>query len=628
MRKSSLIFLPLLFIAFAASAQTIPVDLEIGYRWSNVDGNENLYRSQINERDGFMIRSLTFFTNGPASTDFRIDATDLGAGPVSSIRVNTGKSDSYRLRLGYRSIDSFNNVPAFELHTIDRTRTMFDADLEVLSLSSKFTPFIGYSWARNQGPGTLTYALGADEFRLGSDLDETDREFRVGSSFNFGKVTGQVTQGWRTLKSEELLSLTTLAGGGMNPGSILGKPISADTITRNSKTNVDAPFTNAYVMADFIPRVKLIGDFYRFSSESTGDEVEAATGSFVSFGIARFFQGLTETTSSNAKNDTWRGGARAEITITDAITFQAGYRTEHRELEGAGIISSLYRDTLTFGGLDPRNVEEVLLSSSALDRDEDVISGILSIRTAGPLTFRVGYSVADQKFDIAQDLSEIVVPGNQDGVFNRSVKTFDATATFSKRLFSIGGSWRTDSADTAVLRTDFVDRNRLRVRASFHTPGNLFRAGVTAEDTKQSNDITGVEFDATGRQYIADLEIAPVAALRLRGSYAQFKADSTITTRRPETFALDTSVYEEDGTSIEGGIGLLVKKASIDASIARFDNDGSLPFTMDRYRVRAGYDFVPRVGFIVEWSQDEYQESAASGHFDAHRYGLFLHLRP
>lgn len=628
MRKSSLIFLPLLFIAFAASAQTIPVDLEIGYRWSNVDGNENLYRSQINERDGFMIRSLTFFTNGPASTDFRIDATDLGAGPVSSIRISTGKSDGYRLRLGYRSIDSFNNVPAFELHTIDRTRTMFDADLEVLSLSSKFTPFIGYSWARNQGPGTLTYALGADEFRLGSDLDETDREFRVGSSFNFGKVTGQVTQGWRTLKSEELLSLTTLAGGGMNPGSILGKPISAETITRNSKTNVDAPFTNAYVMADFIPRVKLIGDFYRFSSESTGDEVESATGSFVSFGIARFFQGLTETTSSNAKNDTWRGGARAEITITDAITFQAGYRTEHRELEGAGIISSLYRDTLTFGGLDPRNVEEVLLSSSALDRDEDVISGILSIRTAGPLTVRLGYSVADQKFDIAQDLSEIVVPGNQDGVFNRSVKTFDATATFSKRLFSIGGSWRADSADTAVLRTDFVDRNRLRVRASFHTPGNLFRAGVTAEDTKQSNDITGVEFDATGRQYIADLEIAPVAALRLRGSYAQFKADSTITTRRPETFALDTSVYEEDGTSIEGGIGLLVKKASIDASIARFDNDGSLPFTMDRYRVRAGYDFVPRVGFIVEWSQDEYQESAASGHFDAHRYGLFLHLRP
>jgi len=638
MKRSLFAVLPLLLIAATAGAQTIPVEVEIGYRWADVSGNENLYRTQINEREGFVLRSLSFFTSAKAADHFRVDATDLGATPAGALRVDAGRTGAYRLRLGYRAFDTFNSLPAFAnpvlaqgitpgQHTWDRTRTMFDADLEFLSFG-KLTPFVGYSWSRNEGPGTMTYFLGSDEFSLGSDLEETGREIRAGTSFSLGKVSGSVTQGWRSLKSTESLSLTQGAGAGNNPGSILGQPISATKITRNSKIDVDAPFTNAYVMADLTSRIKLIGDYVRLSADAQGDETEDSSGSFVSFEINRFFLGLNETSSSRAKNDTWRGSARAEVAITDTITFQSGYRSEHRELQGSGLVTSLYRDTLTLGGLDPRNVQEILFSENTLNRDEDVLSAILSARVIGPLSLRVGYSISNQDFNIAPDLAEIVVPGSQGGDFSRSVNTFDISATFSQPLFSIGASLRDDDADEAVLRTDFIDRNRVRLRANFHTPGNFLRAGLTADNTNQSSDRLESGFSAHARQYIADVEVAPIAPLRLRGSYSQFKADSIVVTRRPETFALDTSTYAEDGNSIEGGVGLLFAKASVDASVSRFENDGSIPFTMDRYRLRAGYDFVAHAGVVLEWSKDKYEETPAFGQYDAKRVGLYLRLRP
>jgi len=85
--------------ALGASAQSkMPFEIEAGYRFSNVGGNEDLFRTQINERDGFQIRSFSMFTTdfGAATTaaldHFRIDASDLGAGPSSTLRIDAGKS--------------------------------------------------------------------------------------------------------------------------------------------------------------------------------------------------------------------------------------------------------------------------------------------------------------------------------------------------------------------------------------------------------------------------------------------------------------------------------------------------------------------------------------------------------
>ena len=42
-----------------AVAQSTSFDIELGYQWVDVDGDENLYRTQINQQDGFVLRGFS-----------------------------------------------------------------------------------------------------------------------------------------------------------------------------------------------------------------------------------------------------------------------------------------------------------------------------------------------------------------------------------------------------------------------------------------------------------------------------------------------------------------------------------------------------------------------------------------
>jgi hypothetical protein len=643
MRKTPLaiwLFFPLVLFAFVASAQTLPLNLEmeLGYRWTSIDGNSDLYRSQVNERDGFVLRALSLYTTGGgAATDWlRVDAADLGTSPAGTLKLDTGKNGVYRVRFGYRSFQSFRALPAFAnpllgqgiipgQHTFDRDRQMFDADVEFLSFN-KFTPFVGYSYGRNHGPGTTTYTLGGDEFLLGSNVDERDREIRVGTAFSLGKFNGSVTQGWRSLSNKE--DVTLINGSGNNSNTILDKPLNATALTRSSRTDVDAPFTNLYVVGDVIPRTKLIGTYVRIGADADSVEDEAATGSFVSFGLNRFFSGVTETVGSNAKNDTWRGGLRAEVTITDAVTFLANYENEQREIGGTALIETLLSNTITFGGISTGTLQEIIDADSALDRKEETFSAGFTARPFAPFSVRAEARRTSLEYGVRPDISEIVVPGNQGSTHDRKVDTFEVAGTYAKSLYSLGASYRLDKGDREILRTDFSDRNRLRVRAAFHTPNNLLRLGLTGERGSQENDRADAAFDAGSRLYTGDIEVEPAKFVRFRGSYSRINADSRIITRRPETFGSDLSLQNEKGKAIEGGVALFFNPFTVDASVSRFTNKGTLPFDYDRYRIRATYDFAARFGVAAEWSSDDYQETAVFGQYTAERYGLFLRLRP
>jgi hypothetical protein len=635
--------LPILAIAFAAQAQSVPFDLEAGYRWLNLKGSSPMYRTQINERGGLLIRSFTMSTGdfeGHTSLvdRFRIDASDLGSGPAQSLRLEASRAGAYRLRFGYRSADAFSALPAFanpllnqgvtlSQHTFDRTRRMFDLDLELMP-DRPIVPFIGYTFNNNSGPGSTTYHLGQDEFRLLQDLHERDREIRAGASFHFASVYGQLTEGWRNFRGNELLTLAPGSGSGNNAGPVLGTPVTADTVTRNDTTHVKTPFTNFYITGDVLKRLRLIGNYARFSAESNGREAEADTGSFASFAISRFYTGLSENASSNAKNRTWRGGGRAEVTLAPNVDFLAGFQKEHRELDGVALIDTVFLQSITFAGFDRRDVETILNATSAVDRDETYWNAAISARPIGPFALRAELRQTKQDINVSPDLAEIVVPGSQGGEFNREVRTVDVSGTYSFSGLLLGAAIRRDSADAPIFRTDYLDRSRFRLRAGYTTPKKHVRAGVMSERTTQSNDQAGIGYNARLRQYSGDVEVSPIDALHFRASLSQFRADSNILFRRPENFTTAESIHTENGKAREGGISYLKGPFSIDASLSRFENSGTLPFTINRHRIRTTWDFKGHTGLAAEWDRDKYSESLSFADFDASRYGLYLRWRP
>src|ERR1035437_2744426 len=103
--------------AGVARAQAIPFDIEVGYRFLTLSGSEESYRSQINEREGFLVRSIHIGEDGktsgfPALDYLRIDGSDLGAGPAGSLRPDAGLTGAYRLRAPYRHLHHVNALSA------------------------------------------------------------------------------------------------------------------------------------------------------------------------------------------------------------------------------------------------------------------------------------------------------------------------------------------------------------------------------------------------------------------------------------------------------------------------------------------------------------------------------------
>lgn len=651
--------LPLLAFALTARAQettppeettpareSIPYDLEVGFRTLQISGNEDMYRTQINEESGLLLRSFTLLTTdlGGGTSKlfdrFRVDARELGVGPAGSLRVEADKTDVYRFRLGYRRSNAFSALPAFAnpllgqgiipgQHTYDRTRNTLDADLDLFP-RRRLTPFVGFSFHRLSGPGTTTYALGGDEFRLSQDLEESEQEIRLGTGFKFAWLYGSATQGWRRTRGSELLTLDATDGGGNNVDPLLGRPILASGLTREDRTRVNTPFTSLFVAGQPTKRVRLVVDYVRFAADSSGDLTENAAGSFVSFALSRFFDGLSETASSSAKNTMWRGGGRAEVALSESIVAFAGYQKDHRDLEGSALINTLYAQTLTFGGVDPRDVRVILNANSSIARDEDVANVGVSARVLGPFAVRAEYREAKQNLTVAPDLSEIVVPGSQGGDFERNVKTLDTNASFTKSGFTLGAAYRHDRASEPIFRTDFRNRDRLRLRAAWNAT-KWIRAGVTAEETTQENDQPGIDLDGKARQYSGDLEVTPREGVVFRASLSRFRADNRILIRRPENFNTEPSLYAEDGRSREGGVAVNLAPLSFDVSAARLINRGANPFEIDRIRVRVGFDLPAKTksGLIAEYAHDKYGETGASyADFNATRLGLFIRYRP
>src|SRR5436190_5064839 len=145
-RARAATLLCLFFGAAIAGAQNVPLDVEFGYRFLDLTGSREMYRSQIDERQGFLLRSLRFATTEPDGHGMlfdrvTFDATDIGVGPSGGFRMEIGRGDLYRLRTSYEKTEMYSALPAFAnplldqgvvpgQHTYDRERHRFDADFE------------------------------------------------------------------------------------------------------------------------------------------------------------------------------------------------------------------------------------------------------------------------------------------------------------------------------------------------------------------------------------------------------------------------------------------------------------------------------------------------------------------
>ena len=257
--------------------------VEVGFQSLDVNGNEDVYRSQINGDDGILFRS--FYYNLVDADDkysgydrIRIDAGGFAASPQGHFRLQMGMGGIYDLKLKYLRMEHYNALPSIAnpfltegitpgQHTLDRVRETFDFDLKLLP-GKAWQPIIRFHSASYDGPGTSTYHIGQDEFAIVSERDDQETEFAVGVVFDLGKFSGEFMQGWRNLDTEEDVSLATGAESGNNIREVLGREIELDQLERSYESNADMPTTTFHVKGELHERIHVLGSYIRTDLET------------------------------------------------------------------------------------------------------------------------------------------------------------------------------------------------------------------------------------------------------------------------------------------------------------------------------------------------------------------------
>ena len=633
--------------AASLSGQAIPIDLELGYRWVQVSGNDQMYRTQINDRPGVLLRSLNYTSDGPLGNLFdfaHVDGSDIGAGPAGQLRFEAGKVNLFKLTFTWRDTDLYSALPAFANPFLDqgiipgqqtwnRTRNIYDALLELLP-GKAVTPLLGYTRNSYQGPGTTTYHLGGNEFLLNQQVASIDELYRAGLGFNFGPVQGGFTQGWRQYRWHEVDTLAPGAGSGNVTTPIVGTDVTASTIVSNQNNKVNTPVTNAWVTANLFDRVKLIGSYVKADASSETNYVEADAGKFVSFEIARIFSGLAENVNSRARTDYWRGSARAEISVLPNVTVAGGWVETSRALDGQALISDLYINAVTYAGQDPINLLKEVSALTYVKSENQVYDANVSARMLGPFAVNAGWSQTHQTVTSVPDASEIILPEGQGGRFERTVNSYGGGASFAMCGVTLTGDYYHDGADQPIFRTDYIDRDRYKFRGLWNY-NNWLRLGAFFQETRASDNVVQIGYQATVKQFEGDVEVSLLKnMLTLRGAGGEFLTDRQILIRVPQNFDIVPTYQREFGHNWEGGLHFQWDNFSIDGAYYWMNNTGSIPFTVDRARILAEFFFTANMGVDFEWLNDKYSEKVAFdqagplSNYNANRYYVGLHWRP
>ena len=627
--------------AVPSAARTTTYSLEAGYQFVDVDGNGDLYRTQVNQEDGLVLRNFNFTLFDPKAEGgmfdrLRIDAAGFGGNPNGRFNMDAGLGKVYRLTLHYSHLENFSALPALAnpfygegvipgQHTFDRKRDLVSLELQLMP-GRALTPILGYRWNRFDGPRRTTYFVGQDEFRLTSDLQETESEFYAGLSFNASGFTGTLLQGWRTYKATDHLALAPGAGGGNNTAEVLGRSIFADSYSRSDRIEGDTPMTNLFVTGTFFDKLNLRATFARADAETEASSGELLSGSLASFQIDRFFAGLDASVRSRAESPSWRGEVRAAYEVTGHFNVDVGYQMRDTKLDGWALVTSLYTDTHTFGGLDAGDLSLLAEMRNSLERKQEIADVTFNLTDLGPFKVWAGGALDTQDLTLHEDAAEIVVPGSQEGTFDREIDRYFAGASANLFKGTLLLDYQTEDADTPVLRTDFTTRDRARLRVKYPVAG-LFELFGTAENIKSDNLDSGIGYKAETKHYAVEAALTPVQNLAFRAAWDSFKTDSSIPIRRPYDFGVEMSLFSDDGTMLEGSVEWTGSPFGFQAGYSTLENDGTFLFQLDRAFARCTYDFSKSLSAGLEYEHHKYAEDLFSAaDFTASRYAIFLRV--
>ncbi len=266
--------------------------IDFGYRWRDVAGNADVYRSLVNLGSGPKLIGTEFTLTDPKHRLFdqlHVRAYDWGDDPYSTLHIDARKAKLYNLNFDYRDMAYFDALPSYadpllagggitlNEQSFDMRRRFANAELTFLP-GNWISPYFAFDRDSGGGTGVSVFVSNADQFPVPARFHDRTSNYRGGVRLEFRRFHVTLEQGGTTFEDDE----TLYQNGGVNYGNSLA-PVFGQTLELTNFLGAYGArsasiYSRALVTASATSWLDLYGQFLYSQPKTTVDYQQSATG--------------------------------------------------------------------------------------------------------------------------------------------------------------------------------------------------------------------------------------------------------------------------------------------------------------------------------------------------------------
>ncbi|HLY19849.1 MAG TPA: hypothetical protein VKR61_21630 [Bryobacteraceae bacterium] len=560
---AGLVAIPLLAQQPAASPtpSTEPVvtgSIDLGYRFTSIGGDNDVYRSVVNLGQGPRLIGLDFSITDPRKRLFdRLDvrANNWGGDPYNTVTVNAAKQGIYDFHFDYRDVAYFNLLPSFadpllgtgivlDENSYFTRRRMSDFELD-LRPGHRIIPYLAYGRDSGQGTGITTFVSDVNQYPVADRMFDKTDNFRGGVRLEFSQWHATLEQGGTTLRDDQ----EAYAGGfgaGNNPQPYFGQTLDLTSLAQSYGVRGDSIYTKALFTANPFSWLDAYGQFLYSRPQTNVNYSQYNAGSFVLLSSLLFYTGEQALGYTTAKQPHTAGNFGFEVRPLKRVRVRESWSTDRLHTSAAGLLTDVILQPPSAAQTTPAALTGMLVMNYSQEQVDVLVD-------ATPrLTLRGGYRYA---WGDAETPGALVFGGGTQSSELRQQAGIAGITFRATQKLSFNVDFEGAATDHAYFRTSLYNYQKMRARARYQLASKLsLQAGFTLLNNQ--NPTPGINYDFLSRQNSLSAVWTPSKRVSVLGEYTRSTLRSNIGYLEPEFLSPEVSLYRDDAHSASALVDL------------------------------------------------------------------------
>jgi hypothetical protein len=483
---------------------------ELGYRFSEVGGNEGEYRSDVNYGNGIRLLGSSLTVNsknghGHYFDEIVLTTQGLGNDPYESANLRVQKNKIYRYDMTWRQSDYFNPglVVADGTHFLNTKYRWQDHDLTIFP-QGKYRLSLGYSRTVQDGPALSSqqfFGSTGDVVPLFSNVRQEFNSYKIGGEIEFHRWHLNVLRRWEFYKED-----TSFAANGITAGMT--------SITSFNKAQPYHGSTPGWLVNLLTARrwVAFNGRFTYANGNRNFIQNELA------LGMDRFGanQNRQVVVAGNASRPVVTGDASVTLFLTSKLTIVNNSSISSMQISGSNFFeqvdfATLSAQTLTFQYLGIRLFKNETDARYQFSRKFSAYAGYNYSNRL--INSTLGATDPQTPFDL--------FTFKQTNTLHAAVAGFNWNPIAPLRVHVEGELGRNDNPFTIVS-----EKNYHAVSAKVQYRLKSVQLSADYRENYNNNSITLSSYSSHARNYSANASWAPRAWVSVDASYSRLHLDT------------------------------------------------------------------------------------------------------